>query len=96
MITAKLIPKIIELGYYVSIPVTVIKSQQKQELATRMPSEKLLLESDSPVLNPFGGRNEPANILHSLKLIAELRGTEPKELEKKLDKNTTELFSIRV
>ncbi|MBR9680107.1 MAG: TatD family hydrolase [Candidatus Altiarchaeota archaeon] len=94
--SVKLVPRIIELGFYVSIPVTVVKSKQKQELATLMPVDKLLLESDSPVLNPFDGRNEPANILHSLKAIAELRGIGPKELETQTDRNAIKLFELRI
>ena len=83
-----------ELGYHFSIPVTVLVSRQKQELAENVPLELLLLESDSPALSPFEGENEPANLIHSLQLIAELREMEPKELDKITTENAKKLFRI--
>ncbi len=81
-----------EHGFYFSIPMTVLKSEQKQKLAKTLPLDKLLLETDSPVLNPFGGRNEPANIIHSYRFVAELRGISFEELEKATEENARKLF----
>ncbi len=83
-----------DLGYHFSIPVTVIKSPQKQQLAKEIPEKLLLLETDSPVLNPNGGRNEPANLVISRDFIAELKGLEPKTIESITEVNTRKFFKI--
>ncbi|MGD2083293.1 MAG: TatD family hydrolase [Chromatiales bacterium] len=62
-------------GYVFSVPPSVVRSAQKQKLVRRLPLDALVLESDSPVLGPEAGvRNEPANLTHSVRLIAELHG----------------------
>jgi TatD DNase family protein len=64
-----------ERGYLFSIPPSVVRSRQKQKLVRGLPLESLALESDSPVLGPEPGvRNEPANLVHAVACIAELKG----------------------
>jgi TatD DNase family protein len=61
----------LEAGYYFSIPPSIVRSRQKQKLVTHLPLERLLLESDSPVLGPDAGvRNEPANLMLAAQAIA--------------------------
>lgn len=83
-----------ELGYYFSIPLTVSQSRQKQELAREVPVEQLLLETDSPVLNPGKGRNEPANLLLACNAVAELRGMDPGEVGKLTGDNARRIFDL--
>ena len=45
----------------------------------RVPADRILAETDSPYLAPQplrGKRNEPANVLHTLAVLAEARGEE--------------------
>ncbi len=90
----KLVKRIVERGYYVSVPTTVIRSESKQKLVEAVPLENLMLETDSPVCSPFEGRNEPANLLYGLKKVAEIKGVDPKELDKVTARNARELFKI--
>ena len=40
-------------GYYFSIPASVVRSKQKQELVMLLPLDVMLLESDAPALAPI-------------------------------------------
>ena len=69
----------VERGYLCSFAgnVTYPKAEHLQDAARRVPSELLLVETDSPYLSPQpvrGKPNEPANVLHTARFVAELRG----------------------
>jgi TatD DNase family protein len=83
-----------ELGYYFTLPLTVMRSRQKQELARELPEELLLLETDSPVLDPDGGRNEPANLVRGRDFVAELRGVAHEEVGRLSGKNASRAFNL--
>lgn len=71
---ASLADRGVELGCFFSIPPSVVRSRQKQKLLRRLPLERVLLETDSPVLGPCAGeRNEPANLTVSLAAVAEIK-----------------------
>jgi TatD DNase family protein len=66
-------------GFYVSIPgiATFPKSEALRDAAGRVPIERMLIETDSPYLAPIpyrGQRNEPAYVLETMRLLADLRG----------------------
>jgi TatD DNase family protein len=62
-------------GWVFSVPPSSIRSEQKKKLVRRLPLEALALESDSPVLGPVREeRNEPMNLTHTVRLLAELHG----------------------
>ena len=86
-----------ELGYYFSIPPSVVRSPQKQKLVKRLPLASLLLETDSPVLGPEpGARNEPANIAHAAQFIAETKRQPLAEVIAKTTANACILFGDRI
>jgi TatD DNase family protein len=65
--------------------------------ATQVPAERILAETDSPYLAPQpvrGKRNEPANIVHTLAALAQARAEEPVELERQIERNAAECFSL--
>jgi TatD DNase family protein len=83
----------VEAGYFFSIPPSVVRSRQKQKLAKRLPLSCLLLETDSPVLGPSPEeRNEPGNLLQSIKAIAELKDIHPEEVMTAALENTKRLY----
>ena len=83
----------VEAGYFFSIPPSVVRSRQKQKLVNQLPLSCLLVETDSPVLGPsHEARNEPANILQSLKAIAALKDIDEKEVIDAVSENTEKLY----
>lgn len=77
----------LELGFYLSFGgvVTFPKAQQVREAALLTPEDRLLVETDAPYLAPVpnrGKRNEPAFLVHTVRKLAELRGTAPEYLAK--------------
>ena len=83
----------VEAGYFFSIPPSIIRSRQKQNLVKRLPLSCLLIETDSPVLGPLPGkRNEPANVLISVKAIAELKNISEEKVIEVVYQNTLRLY----
>ena len=82
----------VEQGYVCSFAgnVTYPKATELQDAARELPSELLLVETDSPYLapQPVRGRpNEPAHVIHTARFLAELRGVAYEELERTVDAN---------
>jgi TatD DNase family protein len=83
----------VEAGFFFSIPPSVVRSEQKQKLARKLPLSCLLIETDSPVLGPVPQeRNEPANAPVALKMIAELKGITVDEAAEAVAENTGRLY----
>ena len=82
-------------GYLFSIPPSVVRSAQKQKLVRRLPLEALALESDSPVLGPERGvRNEPANLAHAVRCIAQIKGISDDRVCEMTTTNATHLVGV--
>ena len=86
-----------ELGWRVSFAgnLTYPKAQGLREAARRVPQELLLVETDSPFLAPQavrGRSNEPANVVHTARSLAELRGMTYEELEALVEANAARVF----
>jgi TatD DNase family protein len=66
-------------------------------VAAALPLERLLVETDSPLLAPVphrGKRNEPAWVAHVIACLAELHETTPESLAARTDARARELFRI--
>ena len=82
-----------DLGYYFSIPTSIVRSQQKRKLVKAIDLERLLLETDSPVLSPIiGERNEPSNITIACREVAELLRRSESEIEELCRENALRLY----
>jgi len=68
-----------------------------RECAALVPAERLLAETDSPYLAPQprrGRPNEPANVIHTLDVLASVRGEEPDMLAARIDANASAAFQL--
>ena len=89
----------LDRGFYISIPGTVTfqKAETLQNVARRIPLERLLVETDAPFLTPDphrGKRNEPAFVVHTAKKVAEIRGISLEEVGEVTSGNVKAVFGI--
>jgi TatD DNase family protein len=88
----------LDLGFYVSLSgiVTFKNARELHEVATLVPDDRLLIETDSPYLAPVpyrGKTNTPAYVPHVAARLAELRGTSAERIGDITSANFTRLFS---
>ncbi len=86
-----------DLNFYISFSgiVTFKNAVQIQDVAKKMPLDRILVETDSPYLapNPHRGKtNEPAYVRYVAEYIANLRGMDPETLAAKTTENFFRLF----
>ncbi|MGY5862857.1 MAG: TatD family hydrolase [Candidatus Thorarchaeota archaeon] len=82
-----------EYGFYFSIPTSVVRSAQKRKLVKAVDIERILVETDSPVLGPNReSRNEPVNVWVALRQVAGILGREEEEMREILLENTIRLY----
>jgi TatD DNase family protein len=87
------------LGLYLGIdgPVTYPKSHELKKAVEAVPSDRILLETDSPYLPPQphrGQRNEPAYLGLIAEEVARIKGLSREELETAAEKNARLLFNL--
>ena len=85
------------LGCYLAFGgvATFPKSDSVREAARITPASRLLIETDAPYLAPVphrGKRNEPAYVLHTATLLAQLRNVSPAELAGQTKANFERIF----
>ena len=90
-----------DLNFYISFSgiVTFKSARELQEVATRMPAERYLIETDSPYLAPVphrGKPNQPAFVRHVAEFIAELRGESYEQVAAATTENFRTLFKVSV
>ena len=87
-----------DLNFYISFSgiVTFRNAVELQEVARRVPLERMLIETDAPFLAPVpyrGKRNDPSKVKHVAEKIADLRGISVAEVQERTTANFFELFS---
>ena len=87
-----------EMNFYISFSgiVTFKNAQQVQEVARKVPKDRLLVETDSPYLTPIpyrGKPNQPGYVHYVAKFLAELRGENFADLVNQTTENFFNLFS---
>ena len=89
----------IKLGFFISLggPVTFKNAKMPKMVATEVPLESLLIETDSPYLAPVpfrGKRNDPTKVRYVAETIANLKEISYERLVEATNKNTKRLFNI--
>lgn len=89
----------LNLGCMISFagPVTFKRSTNLQEVAKNVPIDRLMIETDSPYLAPEpvrGRRNEPLNVAHICRFIANLRGIDAQMLCDTTRENAKRFYKI--
>jgi TatD DNase family protein len=95
---AELAERAIDIGFYISFSgiLTFNKAEELRAIATNIPEDRILVETDSPYLAPVphrGRPNEPAYTAHTLEKLATVRGKRPVEMANITRKNTLRLFN---
>jgi len=87
----------LDLGFYISISgiVTFKNAAQVKQVASQVPLDRLLVETDSPYLAPVpfrGKQNQPAYVRHVAEELAALRGVSLEVLAEATSNNFFRLF----
>ncbi len=88
----------LELGFYLSMSgiAAFPRSAALRDIFSRAPVERILVETDSPYLAPpphRGRRNEPAHVVHTAAVGAEVFGMEPAAFAARTEANFDRLFA---
>jgi TatD DNase family protein len=89
--------KFLDLGFYLSFTGVITFARDYDEVAQKMPINRLMVETDAPYVAPApyrGKRNEPLFVSEVVKKIAELRGLTYDDVATATINNARELFKI--
>lgn len=98
---ADLAQRYVELGFLISIPgpVTYKNNDRGQGVARSVPLPAMLVETDAPYLTPNphrGTRNEPAYVLETIRMVAQLRGCTADKVASATAQNAARLFGFSI
>lgn len=88
-----------DLGFLISFSgiLTFKSARDLREVATVVPDDRILVETDAPYLAPVphrGKANEPAWVVHVAATLAELRGQTIEHIHKNTTDNFIKLFNV--
>lgn len=92
--------ELLKLGFYFGFdgPITYKNAKEPKACVAECPMDRLLVETDCPYLSPVplrGTRNEPQNIPHIVKAVAELKETSEEAVAAALKENLFRLFHVK-
>lgn len=96
--SAALAQAALECGFYLSMSgiAAFPKSQELREIFASAPRDRILVETDAPYLAPpphRGKRNEPAHVVHTAKVAAEVFGMDWPDFARQCQANFDRLFT---
>lgn len=92
--------ELLDRGYHISFTgvVTFKNAQVARETALAVPPDRLMVETDCPYMSPEPVRsqkpNEPALMLHTARLLAELKGMAMDEFARQTTLTATRFFGL--
>ncbi|WP_133127100.1 TatD family hydrolase [Legionella nagasakiensis] len=91
----------LDLGFYISFSgiVTFKNATQLHEVAKKVPSDRLLIETDSPYLAPVpfrGKQNHPALVKYVAQALSELRQTNYETIAQQTTENFYRCFKLPI
>jgi TatD DNase family protein len=96
--TSSVLRDIIDRGYYISVTPAVEYHEEHRRAVKEVPLERMLLETDSPVVYARGRENEftssPADVVRSLKGAAVLKSLSEEVVAETTTENAIRLFGI--
>lgn len=92
--------ELLKLGWYLGVdgPLTWKNTAKLPEIVQKIPSDRLLVETDSPYLTPVpyrGKRNEPAYVRAVAEFAAELRGESLENFAARTTQNARDIYGIK-
>lgn len=99
-LNVELIKEGLKLGFYISFSgnVTFKNSKNANKCIETVPTDRILIETDSPYLTPEphrGKRNTPENVKYVAQKIAEVKNLKFEDVEKITYENTCKIFGIK-
>lgn len=88
----------LDIGFYISFSgiITFKKAGELRDIARTVPMDRILVETDAPYLAPEplrGKVNEPAYIIHTVRILAELKRVSESDLISACNANFFRLFN---
>lgn len=89
----------LESGFYLGFtgPITFKKADDLRRIASQVPLDRILVETDGPFLTPVpyrGKRNEPAYIPYIAERLASLHNITPEQMAEHTTNNAEKLFAL--
>ncbi len=89
-----LLKRIVENNWYISLNTIILKSKKHKTIARDVPLENLLTETDSPWLDPLGGRNTPLNVKVVIERLSKIKEIPTGIIDKVTTNNAIRLFNL--
>ncbi len=95
--SAEMAAELLRMGWYLGFdgPITYKNARKAIEVLQICPTERILLETDSPYLSPVpmrGRRNDPSNLRFICSKAAEIKGIDPEKMAMITEGNARALF----
>lgn len=98
--TSSVLRDIVARGYYLSVTPAVEYHEEHRRAVKEVPLERMLLETDAPVVYGRGGENEftssPVDVLRSLKGAASIKAVSEAKIAEVTTQNAARLFGIDI
>ncbi len=85
--------EILAIGYFISATPALVYSSPHQEAIKQTPLERILLETDAPVIYQ-GRESRPKDVRITLREVARLKGLDPLEVSRQTTSQTSRFFGV--